>query len=88
MTDQSRIDFEAWAATKGMGMHLALSESGLYLSRVTQNYFDCWVASRARVPNMDAARTTMRQVLPDVPGDSLDHALFGAFEAAGLQVTQ
>lgn len=46
MTDQSRIDFEAWAATKGMAMHLARAESGLYVSRVTQNYMDCWTASR------------------------------------------
>lgn len=49
MTDQSRIDFEAWAATKGMGMHLALAESGLYVSQVTQNYMDCWMASRAEM---------------------------------------
>lgn len=49
MTDQSRIDFESWATDNGMGLHLARSESGLYVSRVTQNYFDCWVASRAAV---------------------------------------
>ncbi|RYE68599.1 MAG: hypothetical protein EOO81_09255 [Oxalobacteraceae bacterium] len=49
MTDQPRIEFESWAATKGMAMHLARSESGLYVSRVTQNYMDCWMASRAAV---------------------------------------
>lgn len=49
MSNQSRIEFEAWAATKGMAMHLARADSGLYVSRVTQNYFDCWQASRAAV---------------------------------------
>ncbi len=49
MTDKMREQFETWAATKGIGMHLARSESGLYVSRVTQNYFDCWQASRAAV---------------------------------------
>ena len=47
MTDQSQIEFEAWAATKGMAMHLARGESGQYVSRVTQNYMDCWQASQA-----------------------------------------
>jgi hypothetical protein len=50
MNDQSRIDFEAWAATKGMAMHLARADSGLYVSRVTQNYMDCWMASRTWQP--------------------------------------
>lgn len=47
MNNQLRVEFEAWAATKGMGMHLARGESGLYVSRVTQNYMDCWVESQA-----------------------------------------
>lgn len=46
---KARQEFEAWAATKGMGMHLARGLSGLYVSRVTQNYMDCWQASRAAV---------------------------------------
>lgn len=46
MDENARSEFEAWAATKGMAMHLARSESGLHVSRVTQNYMDCWVASR------------------------------------------
>lgn len=45
--DKVRQEFEAWAVTKGMGMHLARADSGLYVSRVTQNYWDCWQASRA-----------------------------------------
>jgi hypothetical protein len=49
MTDQSRIEFEAWAFENGMAMHLARAESGLYVSRVTQNYMDCWMGSRAEV---------------------------------------
>jgi hypothetical protein len=84
--DKTREEFETWAATKGMAMHLARSESGLYVSRVTQNYMDCWMASRIALADMNAARTAMRHVLPDVPGDSLDEVLFRAFEAAGLQV--
>jgi hypothetical protein len=41
-----REEFEAWASENGMAMHLARAESGLYVSRVTQNYMDCWMASR------------------------------------------
>ena len=47
ISDKTREQFEAWAATKGMGRHLARADSGLYVSRVTQNYMDCWMASRA-----------------------------------------
>ncbi|MEB2870335.1 hypothetical protein [Pseudomonas rhizosphaerae] len=48
-SDKTREQFEAWAATRGMGMHLFRADSGLYVSRVTQNYMDCWMASRAAV---------------------------------------
>jgi hypothetical protein len=44
--DKMHEEFEAWASENGMAMHLAHGESGLYVSRVTQNYMDCWVASR------------------------------------------
>lgn len=45
--DKLREEFEAWASENRMAMHLARAESGLYVSRVTQNYMDCWMASRA-----------------------------------------
>ena len=45
--DKMREEFEAWASENGMVRHLARAESGLYVSRVTQNYMDCWMASRA-----------------------------------------
>jgi outer membrane murein-binding lipoprotein Lpp len=45
--DKMREEFEAWAFENGMAMHLASAESGLYVSRVTQNYMDCWMASSA-----------------------------------------
>ncbi len=77
--DKIREEFEAWAATKGMAMHLARSESGLYVSRVTQNYMDCWMASRA-------------SVVVELPGN-VHHTASGmrrgcqeAIEAQGLQV--
>jgi len=72
MTNQLRIEFEAWAATKGMGLHLARGKSGLYVSPVTQNYMDCWMASRAWVV----------VELPRV----YTQATRAAIEAAGLQV--
>lgn len=84
MTDQSRIDFEAWAATKGMGMHLARSESGLYVSRVTQNYMDCWMASRGAV----VVELPSDQCI-DIHGYSPKAAKLycrKAIESAGLQV--
>ncbi len=49
ISDKMREQFEAWASENGMAMHLARGESGLYVSRVTQNYMDCWQASRAAV---------------------------------------
>ncbi|CAI3787486.1 hypothetical protein AHFPHNDE_01150 [Pseudomonas sp. MM227] len=49
ISNETREQFEVWAATKGMALHLDRGESGLYVSRVTQNYMDCWVASRAAV---------------------------------------
>jgi hypothetical protein len=49
ISDKIREQFEAWASENGMALHLARAESGLYVSRVTQNYWDCWVASRAAV---------------------------------------
>lgn len=48
-SDKTREQFEAWAATKRMALHLGRGESGLYVSPVTQNYMDCWLASRAAV---------------------------------------
>jgi hypothetical protein len=47
ISDKMREQFEAWASETGMAVHLARAESGLYVSRVTQNYMDCWMASRA-----------------------------------------
>jgi hypothetical protein len=47
ISDMTREQFEAWAATKGMAMHLARGASGLYVSRVTQSYMDCWMESQA-----------------------------------------
>jgi hypothetical protein len=44
--DKMREEFEAWASENGMAMHLARAESGLYVSRVTQSYMGCWMASR------------------------------------------
>lgn len=49
ISDKMREQFEAWASDNGMAMHLARGESGLYVSRVTQNYMDCWMASRAQM---------------------------------------
>jgi hypothetical protein len=46
MDENERCEFEAWASENGMAMHLARGESGQYVSRVTQNYMDCWMASR------------------------------------------
>lgn len=46
ISDKMREQFEAWASETGMAVHLARAESGLYVSRVTQNYMDCWMASR------------------------------------------
>ena len=64
MTNQSRIEFEAWAATKGMAMHLARSESGLYVSRVTQNYMDCWMDSQAKkADELEALREFKRHMV-------------------------
>jgi hypothetical protein len=48
MNDQSRKEFEAWATENGMGLHLDRSESGLYVSPVTQKFLGCWVASQAK----------------------------------------
>lgn len=45
-SDKMREEFEAWASENGMAMHLVRADSGLYVSRVTQNYMDCWMASR------------------------------------------
>jgi hypothetical protein len=47
ISKKMREQFEAWASENGMAMHLARGDSGLYVSRVTQNYMDCWMASRA-----------------------------------------
>lgn len=46
ISDETREKFEVWAAGKGMALHLDRGESGLYVSRVTQNYMDCWADSR------------------------------------------
>lgn len=97
--DKMREEFEAWYLVAmvdllGKGVrdqaqkNLAWTrDDGSYVDPALRLALMAWEASHAAVPDMNAARTTMRQVLPNVPGDSLDHALFGAFEAAGLQVT-
>jgi cell division septum initiation protein DivIVA len=61
--DKMREEFKAWAATKGMGMHLAHGESGLYVSRVTQNYMDCWMASRVGQAALVEALTSQVKAL-------------------------
>ncbi len=67
MSNQSRIEFEAWAATKGMAMHLARAESGLYVSRVTQNYMDCWLESQAgQAAEVQALRDALSAARPYV----------------------
>ena len=40
--------FEAWATSNDMGLHLARSKSGLYVSPVTQRFSGCWVAAQAK----------------------------------------
>ena len=45
--DKMHEEFEAWASENGMARHLVRAESGLYVSRATQNYMDCWMASSA-----------------------------------------
>lgn len=94
--DKTRQEFEAWAATKGMALHLARSEFGLYVSRVTQNYMDCWMASRAAVM-VELPPVPDR---PEDPEEAIDDSHMDAYhsavrmrkgcaksvEAAGLQV--
>ena len=71
MTDQSRIEFEAWASENGMAMHLARAESGLYVSRVTQNYMDCWMASRlAFADELKLHLSNKQPELPNLPPDN------------------
>lgn len=54
---ETRKQFEAWAAGKGMALHLDRSESGLYVSPVTQNYMDCWIGSQAeKAAELEALR--------------------------------
>lgn len=74
MDENARSEFEAWAATKGMAMHFARAESGLYVSRVTQNYMDCWMASRAgQAAEVESLRATadLEKLLPDL-SDALE----------------
>ncbi|MBD8680319.1 hypothetical protein [Pseudomonas sp. CFBP 13719] len=79
--DKTRQEFEAWAATKGMAMHLARAESGLYVSRVTQNYMDCWMASRAAVV-VDLPKPWQTNVGAMLTPNGVRFAI----EAAGLKV--
>ncbi len=78
MTDKSRIEFEAWAATKGMALHLARGESGLYVSRVTQNYMDCWMASRAAV----VVELPQAPEVPEDPEEAIDDSHMDAYHSA------
>lgn len=87
---ETRKQFEAWAAGKGMALHLGRSESELYVSLVTQNYMDCWMASRAAVV---VELPAVREIQYGRCGNEYDSGVnFGvelcreAIEAAGLQV--
>ncbi|MBD8621690.1 hypothetical protein [Pseudomonas sp. CFBP 13727] len=85
MSNQSRIEFEAWAATKGMAMHLARAESGLYVSRVTQNYMDCWLESQAGpAAEVQALRDALSSARPYV-AFAFSEGMDGSHEA-GLQL--
>ena len=61
--DKMHEEFEAWASENGMAMHLARGESGLYVSRVTQNYMDCWMASRVGQGDLVEALTSQVKAL-------------------------
>ena len=94
--DKMCEEFEAWAFENGMAMHLARAESGLYVSRVTQNYMGCWMASRAAV----VVELPPAPELPEDPEEAIDDGHMDAYhsavrmrkacaksvEAAGLQV--
>jgi hypothetical protein len=68
--DKMREDFEAWAAENGMALHLARSESGLYVSPVTQRFLGCWVAAQARqVAEVEALRGVMAEILNQTEGN-------------------
>jgi hypothetical protein len=85
ISDETREEFEAWAATKGMGLHLARSESGLYVSRVTQNYMDCWVDSQAgQAAEVQALRDALSAARPFV-AFAFSEGMDGSHEA-GLQL--
>jgi hypothetical protein len=83
--DKTREQFEVWAATKGMGMHLARGESGLYVSRVTQNYMDCWMASLAgQAAEVQAQLDALSAARPYV-GFAFSESMDGSHEA-GLRL--
>ena len=67
----AQIDFEAWSAENGMAMHLARAESGLYVSRVTQNYMDCWMASQAKkAAEVEILRNTLAAIYNKIEGNT------------------
>jgi hypothetical protein len=85
ISDETREQFEAWAATKGMGMHLERGISGLYVSRVTQNYMDCWMASRAgQAADVQAQLDALSAARPYV-AFAFSEGMDGSHEA-GLQL--
>lgn len=85
ISDKTLEQFEAWAATKGMGMHLARGLSGLYVSRVTQNYMDCWVESQAgQAAEVQALRDALSAARPYV-AFAFSEGMDGSHEA-GLQL--
>lgn len=54
-----------------MAMHLARAESGLYVSRVTQNYMDCWMASQAKkAAEVEMLRNTLAAIYNKIEGNT------------------
>ena len=78
ISDKMREQFEAWASDNGMAMHLARGESGLYVSRVTQNYMDCWMASRAAV----VVELPPSPQVPEEPEEAIDDSYMDAYHSA------
>lgn len=92
-----REEFEEWASEHStMSQYLDRTVSGLYASSVTENFWNCWQASRAvpvvHLPTVGPEPEAPEEAIDDSYMDGhraairMRNACFKAVEAAGVKV--
>lgn len=80
MNTQDRDQFEIWAQSQGMNV---ATYNSLYVSKITEHYWDCWQESRnAVVVELPDHLDTDRLGFPAYEAAEVDRAI----EAQGLKV--